>query len=372
MKEPLEWLRRLARSGLDSARAGFGRARTGAARVWDGARMWARESWVSIRDSWTRTDWFAGMEPLPPGMAAHLAAIGIVTGLVVTSLVYGDHYNRQVAEDRLYPSWEHPSQQEALPQPDASEDAEPTVPDLATPEAAPAPSAGPALPQTGEAFVERFDDPIQDRWRLSDGWSNGSWMANDWRASSVEVKPNLMTFHMRKSAKGSAYEFASGETQTHAKFRYGYFEVRMKVPRGAGLVTGMFTYAGREGSVRTNEIDIEILGRNTRVVELTIHEGGRATPKKITLPFDSADGFHTYGIDWQPGHIRWYADGKLIHAETGPVARRVTRPQQLILSLWGSRELDAWVGKLDAARAPWRLEVTCVAYNPDYAGEICR
>lgn len=368
MKETLERLRRLARSGLASARAGLAHARTFARQVWSEGRTHARAGWVSFRDSWTKKDWFAGMEPLPPGMASNLAAIAIVTGLVVTSLVYADYHERQAMEARMIASGEHPSQQ---PPPGAEPAPEP-VPEPATPEAAPAPSEAPALPQSGEAFVERFDrGEISDRWNISHGWSNGSWMLNDWQRSEIEGSQDLLTFHLRRGPETSQNALSSGEIQSHKRYRYGYFEVRMKVPRGAGLVTGVFSYANRDGRVRPNEIDIEILGRNTRVVELTIHEGGRATSKKVTLPFDAADGFHTYGFDWQPGYVRWYADGKLIHVEDGPAARRVTRPQQFILNLWASKELHAWVGRIDMKRAPWRLDVSCIAYAPAYSGSIC-
>ncbi len=371
MKETLERLRRLARAGLNSARTAYDRARASAIQAWTATPDKLREGWASFRDSWTKKDWMAGIEPLPPGMAPILAAIAMVTGLVVTSLVYGDHYQRQAWEHRLIPSGEHPSQQDDFPAPVEEPDAQP-VPDPDTPEATPAPSAGSALPQQGEAFVERFDrDAIDDRWVVADGWSNGTWMANDWRRSSVGIQPNLLTLNLKKNPKGSEYELASGELQTHARHRYGYFEIRMKVPRASGLVTGFFTYAGRDGAQRPNEIDIEILGRNTRVVELTIHENNRPTSKKITLPFDAADDFHTYGFDWQPGHVRWYADGQLIHSETGGAAQRLVRPQQLFLNLWSSKELHAWVGRLDTNRAPWKLDVSCMAYAPTYTGALC-
>ncbi len=390
MKDAFESLRRLARSGLASARTVFAQARTfllagletlrtGATagvrrtraftlQAWQAACAHARAGWVSFRESWTKTDWFAGLEPLPPGMASSLAAMAIVTGLVLTSLLHADYHQRQAMEARMIASGEHPSQQP----PPGTEPAPEAVPEPAIPEAAPAPSAGAALPQAGEAFVERFDrDAITDRWSISHGWSNGSWMLNDWQRSAVEVKPGLLTLHLRRGPEGSKNELSSGEVQSHQRHRYGYFEVRMKVPRGAGLVTGVFSYAGRDGRIRPNEIDIEILGRNTRVVELTIHEGGQATSQKITLPFDAADGFHTYGFDWQPESVRWYVDGKLIHVEDGPAARRVTRPQQLILNLWASRELHAWVGRIDMTRAPWRLDVSCIAYSPAYSGPLC-
>jgi endo-1,3-1,4-beta-glycanase ExoK len=271
------------------------------------------------------------------------AALGVLSALAGGVAGWFGHsawIDRQTIDDRAMASGELPSPQtsplEPLPVPE--------------PEAAPAPAE--VLPQMGEAFVERFDGSVDARWSVSDGWSNGGWMTNDWRRSSVETAPGLTAILLQPGPEGSKYKLSSGELQSHDKHRYGYFEVRMKVPRGAGLVTGFFTYAGQEGRTRPNEIDIEILGRNT-------------------LPFDAADGFHVYGFDWQPGHVRWYIDGQLVHAETGGAARRLVRPQQLILNLWASEQLDAWVGKLDLAKAPWRLDVSCMAYAATYSGQIC-
>jgi beta-glucanase (GH16 family) len=292
-------------------------------------------------------------------LAVLAAGCGLAVGLLVWAALSGGREVKTAEEARRVAAGE--------PAPPA----ETVAPSQQAPEAAPAP-AGPTLPQVGTAFVERFDrKDITNRWLFSDGWSNGSWMANDWRRSQAIVTPGLMALQMEKGPKGSAYEMASGEMKTHAAHRYGYFEVRMKVPRGPGLVTGVFTYAGREKKTQPNEIDIEILGKNTRAAELTIHVDGKATSKIVTLPFDAADGFHTYGFDWQPGHVRWYADGALIHAETGAAARSLTRPQQLILDLWGSRELRAWVGDLPRTTGPWRLEFSCIAYAASFTGALC-
>lgn len=359
---------------------------------WSGASQFATQAsqrigselkrgWISFRDSWTKEDWFAGIKPLPPGMAGNLTAIAIVTGLVLTSLVYGDYHERKVAEARLIPSGEHPSQQQApAPEPEASPAPPPTpapVPEPAKPvkpEAAPAPSAPSKLPQMGEAFVERFgSDDIDGRWYVSDGWSNGDWMDNDWRRSQLNFGGNGLAMVMGPGPEDSGKPLAGAEIRTNEFYRYGYFEVRMKVPRDPGIVTGVFTYAKQEGKAKPNEIDIEILGRDTRILEATIHENGKPTHKKIRLPFDSADGFHTYGLDWQPGVVRWYADGKMIHEERGPAAARLNRPQQFMINLWGSSKLKDWVGKFDIAKGPWSLDVACVAYAPTYRGEsLCK
>lgn len=299
------------------------------------------------------------------------------------AIVAGEHPSQQPAPSKApapapeteAPVSEAPVSETPASEAPVSEVLAPLAPAIETPAATPAPAAAPsksALPQIGKPFVDTFNrHDITNRWYMSDGWANGPWMANDWRASAIEHRPGQLSLRLAPGPAGSKYELASGEIRTHEFHRYGYFEARMMVPRGPGVVSGMFTYADRKGAIRPNEIDIEILGRDTWTAELTIHEGGTATSKKVRLPFDSADGFHSYGFDWQPGHVRWYADGVLIHQEAGPAARRLVRPQQLILNLWGSRELHAWVGYLDTAKGPWQLDFACLAYAPTFTGQLC-
>lgn len=376
MKGNLERLRHLARTGLHQAGTVVSRMPETLNTAWKQAPATARRAWISHRDAWARTFAETGLKPLPTGMGGNLVAIGIVASLMSVSLVYGDFYERGIADARLIPSGEHPSQQQDLPAPEAAEPA--PVPETATPDtpaAEPAPSAGPALPQQGEAFVDRFDggELDQERWFVSDGWSNGDWMDNDWRASQITLGDHGMTMTMEKGPAGSNKPLASAEMKVKQHFRYGYFEVNMRVPKGSGLVTGVFTYAGQDGKVRPHEIDIEILGRDTRFLEATIHENGKPTHKKIRLPFDAADGFHTYGFDWQPDAVRWYADGKLVHEERGAVVSRLRRTQEFIIDFWASSQLKEWVGPLNRGNAPWKLDIACTAYAPTYSGrELCR
>ena len=227
------------------------------------------------------------------------------------------------------------------------------------------------LPQMGEAFIDRFvgDRLDEGRWYISDGWSNGDWMENDWRRSQISVAQGVLRLAVSRSDGKTGKPLAGSEIQTHELFRYGYFETRMRLPRDPGLITAAFTFVKRDPGKPSNEIDIEILGRATSRVELTIHESNRSTAKKMSLPFDSADGFHTYGIDWQPDRVRWYAEGKLIHEERGRPVANLTRPQKFILSLWATKKLHQWAGEIDPAGGPWSLDVACVAYAPEYRGK---
>lgn len=304
-------------------------------------------------------------------MAGVLASIVVLVVVGAGAAVYaGMEAKRRAEVAKQTASHETPEQQAAL---DAKAGASAPGPGEPAPDASVAPPPRIALPQQGKAFVDRFDTGfLHERWMASDGWSNGDWTSNDWQASQIQFTKDGLRIVLEKSPEGSEKPMMGGEIRTNEFFRYGYFEMKMKMPRGMGIIMGFFTYAGADGPVKPHEIDIEILGRHPRIYETALHEGGSALGKKIDLPFDSSDGFHTYGFDWQPDGVRWYADGKLIHSDNQGRAIRIQRPQQLMISLWASDKLKGWLGPLDVNGGPYHLDVRCAGYAPAYTGkQLC-
>lgn len=238
----------------------------------------------------------------------------------------------------------------------------------------PAPAPPPAEPEPQEEvlpdyvrFIERFRSIDPERWIVSDGWHNGEWSENDWRASALHPGPNGLRILMSPNEPGAEKPLASGELQSQEMFRYGYFEVRMRVPRGSGTGVGFFTFTRPGGRETWQEIDVEFVGRNTRDVELTYHRAGRSRSLRLTLPFDAADDFHTYAFEWTPEGVRWYIDNQLAHEEIGRGAELLNAPQRLYLMLFASR-IEVWAGRMDYTRGPWMLDVTCVAQAQEYRG----
>ncbi|MGE0742107.1 MAG: family 16 glycosylhydrolase [Hyphomonadaceae bacterium] len=217
-------------------------------------------------------------------------------------------------------------------------------------------------------FIDRFSVLDTARWRVSDGWSNGEWTENDWRASQARVTPDGLALVMEANPAGEAKRYASGELQSHQEFQYGYFEARMRVPRGEGVVTGMFTYTREEGLRSWHEIDMEFVGRDTTQVELTYFVGGRSTQHIHRLGFDAADDYHTYAFEWTRDAIRWYVDNRMVHEERGRNLARMTREQRLFINLWNTDQLWRWTGNIDPSRAPWTLSLSCVAQAREYRG----
>ena len=220
----------------------------------------------------------------------------------------------------------------------------------------------------GVNFIERFDSINEQRWQVSDGWDNGYWNWSDWRRSALHTSPNGLSIIMAPNEPGATKPFAGGELQSQAQYRYGYYEVRMRVPRGDGLVVGFFTYTMPNGKASQQEIDIEFVGSRTNMMEFGYHLGRHSEAQRVHLGFDATEDFHTYAFEWTPGGVRWFVDNRLAHVYANDRTRALTSPERLYLSLSGSR-IAAWTGELNRHGGPWRLDVTCVAQASAYRGQ---
>ncbi len=240
------------------------------------------------------------------------------------------------------------------------------------PAPAPQPSAEALAPPADLRFIDRFESIDRERYWVSDRGPNGTWMENEFRARQLQLEPHGLTVVMEANAEGARHPYRSGEFITLERYLYGYFEARMRVPRGPGIITGLFTYVVAEDAQLPQEIDIEFLGLDTTNLHAAFHVNGRATGERAPLPFDASRAFHTYGFEWTPTALRWYVDNDLIHEMTGPRVEALRRPQNFNVNLWSTEELHQWAGRIEPEGAPWRLEISCLASAESYPGRsIC-
>lgn len=194
---------------------------------------------------------------------------------------------------------------------------------------------------------------------------------------NVEVREGELRLTMRleeapPELRGEGYHtFSSAAVQSLGTVRYGYFEVRAKPMASAGSSSFWF-YKGDPD--RWTEIDVfEIGGRAAgfeRRLHMTLHVFHTPTHKThwsvggvLAAPFDLADGFHVYGLEWDPAEVRFYLDGALVRR--GP---NTHWHQALTLNL-DSETMPDWFGlplptdlpsvyRVDYVRAwqraPWR------------------
>ena len=119
-------------------------------------------------------------------------------------------------------------------------------------------------------------------------------------------------------ANGKTYQYPSGMISSGPppggdtpkfQFRYGYVEMKAILPTGNGLWPAFWMISAQR---YPPEIDnFEVLGESPKIINMHFHpEGGGDSGFELNGP-DTSAGWHTYGLDWEPGYIRWYVDGRL-------------------------------------------------------------
>jgi beta-glucanase (GH16 family) len=186
-------------------------------------------------------------------------------------------------------------------------------------------------------FWEPMDYYNSGSWNKAD-WTNGGMFNCGWLPDHVTFDSGQMTIRLDNyPSHGKPY--SSGEYRTNNTFSYGTFETNMIAAKGSGLVTSFFLYTGNPW----DEIDMEILGKNTYQAQLNYFVNGVGHHEKIIdLGFDASQGYHKYTIEWGEGYIKWYVDGSLRHSAYG--GPQPTHPMQIMVNLWPGTGVDDWLG----------------------------
>ena len=181
-------------------------------------------------------------------------------------------------------------------------------------------------------------------WNKAD-WTNGGMFNCGWKPDHVTFNNGKMTIKLDNTySHGKSY--TSGEYRSNNKFSYGTFETNMIAAKGDGLVTSFFTYTDNPW----DEIDVEILGKDTAKVQFNYYVNGQGGHEAmIDLGFDASQGYHKYAIEWGNGWINWYVDGKWRYGvnNTGfnapKGAQLPSHPMQIMCNLWNGTGVDEWL-----------------------------
>ena len=210
-----------------------------------------------------------------------------------------------------------------------------------------------ALPAqaAGGSFWDGMDGFNSSRWAKANGYSNGSMFNVGWRADHVWHSGGVMGLNLNNtpcsSGGCSGKPYASGEYRTNDRYGYGRYEVRMKAAGGgAGTVSSFFTYTGPSDGQPWDEIDVEILGKNTWQMQTNYFTNGVGGHEKvINLGFDAAAGYHNYAFEWRSGSIKWFVDGRLVKTENGSRGAIPTHAGKIMMNLWPGTGVDSWLGQ---------------------------
>lgn len=182
-------------------------------------------------------------------------------------------------------------------------------------------------PNDGNDWVMTFSDEFNGTtldsnkwspcywWGTSKGCTNGGAGEVQWFLPD-DVIVNNGTLRLRAQKRSSnGFEYTSGMAASHDKyaFQYGYVEMRAKFPKGNGFWSTF--WLGSQKKVWPPEIDIaEYLGSNTKSMHMTLHYSTPTSAHESSSGWwdsgpDYSEGYHTFGLKWEPDALIWYIDG---------------------------------------------------------------
>lgn len=190
---------------------------------------------------------------------------------------------------------------------------------------------------SGNYYGVGFDSD-ESTMHKADGWSNGGMFNCTWRASNVWFSDGKMNLKIDKDSNGG---YSGGEYRTNQTFGYGMYDVSLKAIKNDGVVTSFFTYTGPTDGTVWDEIDIEILGKDTTKVQFNYFTNGVGGHEYVyDLGFDASKGFHQYGFLWLPDRITWYVDGKEVYTATKDIP---STPGKIMMNVWPGIGVDSWL-----------------------------
>jgi beta-glucanase (GH16 family) len=185
------------------------------------------------------------------------------------------------------------------------------------------------------------------------GCSNGTAEGEWYRAQNVTVHNGELSLTAQNQPVQGVnqstglpqnYNWTSGMVDTHGKFSfsYGYVEWQAQVPNGMGLWPALWLMP--ENGIWPPEIDaLEMVGSQPNVWTGTYLPPTGAKQGHWATINGLYSGWHTFGVDWEPGSITWYVDGHAVAQSTTAVTNT---PMYLVMDLAVGA---SWPGYPDAS-----------------------
>ena len=139
-------------------------------------------------------------------------------------------------------------------------------------------------------------------------------------------------------------QYRGAELRTVDSFLYGRFDARFKPAQGDGLVSSFFTYNDDNPNTPWAEIDVEVLGVYSNVVDFNTITGGQASHiRQHYVDFNPHLDFHTYSFEWTPEYVAWFIDDIEVYRQTGSHVDSLYLSQKIMMNIWNPVYTD-WVG----------------------------
>jgi beta-glucanase (GH16 family) len=210
-------------------------------------------------------------------------------------------------------------------------------------------------------WQDEFEGATLDetKWNRLGDWKrrDGFWVKED---AYVDGKGHLV---LRTRQDGDRYTCGAVNTQGKFEHAFGYLVARCRLPGQPGhwpafwLMSPGVGKVGGEGRDGT-EIDIiEVPWRDGQCTSNLHWDGYGKEHKSAGINFSVAgvmEGWHDFGLLWEPGEYVFYVDGKETWRTTAGGVSQV--PEYLKLT----EEIGEWGGDIKAARLPDYFQVDYV------------
>ena len=161
--------------------------------------------------------------------------------------------------------------------------------------------------------------------------------------------------------KDGSVPYAGGEYRSKDFYGYGRYEVRMKAIKNDGVVSSFFTYTGPSDNNPWDEIDIEILGKDTTKVQFNYFTDGQGNHEYVhELGFDASEDFHDYAFEWHKDKIVWFVDGIEVYTATDNIP---STPSKIMMNAWCGTGVDGWLNPFDSSNMPLTAEYERISYT---------
>lgn len=164
-----------------------------------------------------------------------------------------------------------------------------------------------------------------------------------------------ITAQRRSPTRSDPSRFTSGVVSAHGRgqyrFKYGYIETRVKIPRGNGLWAAVWLLPLNPDTKA--EIDVvETRGQEPRINHMTLHYGDEQV-KRVYVGPDFSAKFHTFAVKWNRDRVTWYVDG----IERYRVTNRSQIPDVYMYPL-ANLQIGDWGGTpYSSTRFPKRFQI---------------
>ena len=164
-------------------------------------------------------------------------------------------------------------------------------------------------------------------------------------------------------------QYRGAELRTVDSFLYGRFDARFKPAQGDGLVSSFFTYNDDNPNTPWAEIDVEVLGVYSNVVDFnTITRGQTSHIRQHYVDFNPHLDFHTYSFEWTPEYVAWFIDDIEVYRQTGSHVDSLYLSQKIMMNIWNPVYAD-WVGTWNPDIIPRFSYYDYVSYSEYTPGE---